>query len=119
MLFKEDPNILMDIVTMIDPTYFLNNGVKVFKTLQMPGEFVLTFPGSYHAGFSLGLNIGEACNFMSKSWVKYGLQCQEIYRKTREKIGVFPIEWLLTQNMIHMDSVKLDIETKKTIFTEY
>lgn len=96
MLFKEDPNILMDIVTMMDPTYFVNNGVQVYKTLQMPGEFILTFPGSYHAGFSLGLNIGEACNFMSKSWIKYGLKCQEIYRKTREKIGVFPIEWLLT-----------------------
>ena len=25
----------------------------------MPGEFILTFPGSYHAGFSTGLNIGE------------------------------------------------------------
>jgi len=69
LLFKEDPNILLDIVTMLDPTYFLNNGVKVSKTLQMPGEFIVTFPGSYHAGFSTGLNIGEACNFLSKSWL--------------------------------------------------
>lgn len=33
MLFKEDPNILMDIVTMIPPTYLANSGVKVYKTL--------------------------------------------------------------------------------------
>jgi hypothetical protein len=49
--------------------------VKVYKTLQMPGEYILTFPGSYHAGFSMGMNIGEAVNFVSKSWFDYGIKC--------------------------------------------
>lgn len=112
LLFKEDPNILMDIVTMVNPTYLINKGVRIFRTLQMPGEFVLTFPGSYHAGFSLGLNIGEACNFMSKSWLKHGFQAAQIYRKTREKIGVFPMDWIVTQNVINMARVNIDRETK-------
>lgn len=86
--------------------------VKVYKTLQMPGEFVLTFPGSYHAGFSTGLNIGEAVNFVTKSWFDYGLKCQEIYRKTREKIPVFPYDWLLVENIQNIDSICLDLETK-------
>jgi hypothetical protein len=61
----------------------------------MPGEFILTLPGSYHSGFSTGLNIGEAVNFASKSWLKFGSLAQNIYRMTREKIPVFPYVWLL------------------------
>ncbi len=78
----------------------------------MPGEFVLTFPGAYHAGFSTGLNIGEAVNFVSKSWVDYGLKCQEIYRKSREKIPVFPIDWLIIENVSNIDSMSLNLETR-------
>lgn len=78
----------------------------------MPGEFILTFPGAYHAGFSTGLNIGEAVNFVSKSWFDYGLKCQEIYRKSREKIPVFPIDWLVVENIMNLDKVDLDLETR-------
>ncbi len=78
----------------------------------MPGEFILTFPGSYHAGFSTGLNIGEAVNFVTKSWLDYGLKCQEIYRKSREKIPVFPIDWVLIENILNLDKINLDLETR-------
>jgi len=112
LLFKKDPNLLLDIVTMISPSYLVSQKVKVYKTLQMPGEFILTFPGAYHAGFSTGLNIGEAVNFVSKSWFDYGLKCQEIYRKSREKIPVFPIDWLLVENISNLDKIDVDLETK-------
>ena len=75
LLFKKDPNILLDIVTMVSPAYLQQHKVKVYKTLQRPGEFILTLPGSYHAGFSTGLNIGEAVNFATHSWFKYGPKC--------------------------------------------
>lgn len=41
----------------------------------MPGEFIMTFPGSYHAGFSTGINLGEAVNFVTRSWFDYGFKC--------------------------------------------
>ena len=88
LLIKKDPNILLDIVTMINPTYLMSHNVSIFKlpltnsfqvtvyrTLQMPGEYVLTMPGSYHGGFSTGLNIGEAVNFVTSKWVEHGLEC--------------------------------------------
>jgi hypothetical protein len=52
-------------------------------------------PGSYHCGFGTGLNIGEAVNFASKSWLPFGAKAQNIYRLTREKIPVFPVEWII------------------------
>ena len=85
----------------------------------MPGEYILTCPGSYHAGFSTGLNIGEAVNFVSKSWFDYGFKCQDIYRKSREKIPVFPIDWLLVENIKAIDQTALDEETKEKIRGHY
>ena len=78
----------------------------------MPGEFILTFPGAYHAGFSTGINIGEAVNFISRSWFDYGFTCQEIYRRTREKIPVFPIDWIITENILNIGKANLELETK-------
>jgi len=80
---------------------------------------VLTLPGSYHSGFSTGLNIGEAVNFASKSWLPFGVKAQNIYRRTREKIPVFPYEWLLIQNILNLDSVKLDAESLNQILKSY
>jgi hypothetical protein len=122
LLFKKDPNILLDIVTMVSPAYLQQQGVKVYKTLQRPGEFVLTLPGSYHAGFSTGLNIGEAVNFATKNWFEYGSKCQELYRRSREKIPVFPIEWLVTENIRYLENVQIDAASRAIIqnkFNEY
>jgi len=60
---KEDPNFLLNINSMINPGYLADNGVTVYSTWQKPGEFILTFPESYHAGFSMGFNVAEAVNF--------------------------------------------------------
>lgn len=79
----------------------------MYKTLQKAGEFILTLPGSYHSGFSTGINIGEAVNFASRSWLKFGEKCKEIYRKTREKIPVFPFEWITIQTILHLHQVKI------------
>lgn len=93
--------------------------MKIFKTLQRQGEFIVTFPGSYHGGFSTGLNIGEAVNFATLNWIKYGLKCQSIYRASRERIPVFPIEWILTQNIRHSDKVNLSKEALEIIRDTY
>ena len=46
--------VLAEKTTMFPPSILLRNNVPVYKATQMPGEFVITFPKSYHAGFSHG-----------------------------------------------------------------
>lgn len=99
ILFDEDPNMLLNITAMISPQYLAENGVNVYKTEQRPGEFILTFPESYHAGWSTGFNVAEAVNLVMTSWIDYGIKSLNVYLKTREKVPVFSIDWLSTENI--------------------
>lgn len=39
---------------------------------QEAGEFMITFPYGYHAGFNHGFNCAESTNFASLRWIDYG-----------------------------------------------
>lgn len=60
---------------------------------------MITLPGAYHAGFSLGYNIAEANNLACESWLEYAEIAYDVCRKSREKIPVYPIEWLIVENI--------------------
>lgn len=47
-------NVLLEKTTMFPPNILLENDIPVCKAVQRPGEFVVTFPRAYHAGFSHG-----------------------------------------------------------------
>ena len=113
---KEDPNFLLNINTMISPGYLVERGVTVYSTLQKPGEFILTFPGSYHAGFSAGFNVAEAVNFSAPSWLNYVERAMDIYFKSREKVPVFPFQWLVIENLLNND-VEIIEDVNKDHFT--
>jgi len=119
ILFDEDPNMLLNITAMISPVYLAENGVTVYKTEQKPGEFILTFPESYHAGWSTGFNIAEAVNIVSKSWMEYGLKSMSVYLKTREKVPVFSIPWIATENIRNIKFLKLDKQTRYCLIEFY
>jgi hypothetical protein len=75
---------------LINPLLVKEKGVTVHKCVQYPGEFVITFCGSYHAGFNMGYNCAEAVNFAIKPWIDVG-----------RKAGVCKC---------HSDSVKIDMK---------
>ncbi|KAI1007892.1 hypothetical protein K3495_g341 [Podosphaera aphanis] len=43
--------------------------IKVNKMVHRPGEFMITFPYGYHAGYNLGYNCAEAVNFAVDEWI--------------------------------------------------
>lgn len=56
--------------TVLSPAVLLSAGVPCCRLVQNPGEFVITFPGAYHSGFSHGFNCGEATNIATPLWLQ-------------------------------------------------
>eukprot|EP00250_Pteridium_aquilinum_P020651 c24897_g1_i1 orf=144-6872(+) len=56
--------------TVMSPEVLLAAGVPCCRLVQNAGDFVVTFPGAYHLGFSHGFNCGEAANFASPAWLE-------------------------------------------------
>lgn len=42
------------------------------QVTQEAGEFMVTFPYAYHAGFNHGFNCAESTNFATERWIEYG-----------------------------------------------
>ncbi|GLU05801.1 hypothetical protein SLE2022_228800 [Rubroshorea leprosula] len=93
-LFDSQPDLLFQLVTMLNPSVLRENGVPVYSVLQEPGNFVITFPRSYHGGFNLGLNCAEAVNFAPADWLPHGGSGAELYKLYR-KAAVLSHEELL------------------------
>jgi hypothetical protein len=83
-LFASQPDLLFQLVTMLSPSLLQKDGVPVFRTDQHAGEFVVTFPRSYHAGFNTGFNVAEAVNFAPPDWLRFGRDGVERYRDYRK-----------------------------------
>lgn len=69
-LFQSQPDLLHQLVTIMNPNTLMNAGVPVYRTDQHAGEFIITFPRAYHAGFNQGYNFAEAVNFAPADWVR-------------------------------------------------
>ncbi|KAF6005391.1 hypothetical protein F1559_004865 [Cyanidiococcus yangmingshanensis] len=84
-LFAAMPDLLYNMITMVNPVHLRQRGAPMCRTIQMPGEFVLTFPQAFHGGFSLGVNMAEAVNFALSDWLPYGRQAMLRYREMRRE----------------------------------
>ena len=51
---------------------------QVVRTDQRAGEFIVTAPRAFHAGFNQGYNFAEAVNFCPADWVSLLLYLREI-----------------------------------------
>ncbi|RPD66829.1 hypothetical protein L226DRAFT_529234 [Lentinus tigrinus ALCF2SS1-7] len=93
-LFEAQPDLLFQLVTLMNPQRIQDAGVNVFACNQRAGEFVVTFPKAYHAGFNHGLNFNEAVNFALPDWLPLGLDCVRRYQE-HGKLPVFSHDELL------------------------
>ncbi|KAG5639694.1 hypothetical protein H0H81_005877 [Sphagnurus paluster] len=104
-LFEAQPDLLFQLVTLMNPKRVTDAGVRVYACNQRAGEFVITFPKAYHAGFNHGFNFNEAVNFALPDWLSFGRACVQRYREHR-KLPVFSHDELLITITQQTQSIK-------------
>lgn len=87
-LFEKQPDLLHNLVTQISPSILASEGVPVYRCVQRPKEFVLTFPRAYHAGFNCGFNCAEAINVAPLDWFPHGQQAVDLYSEQRRRTTI-------------------------------
>ncbi|KAH6800440.1 Transcription factor jumonji family protein / zinc finger family protein [Perilla frutescens var. hirtella] len=87
-LFEEQPDLLNALVTQLSPSVLKSEGVPVYRVVQNSGEFVLTFPRAYHAGFNCGFNCAEAVNVAPVDWLQHGQSAVELYSTQLHKTSI-------------------------------
>ncbi|KAJ8101507.1 PLU-1-like protein-domain-containing protein [Lipomyces tetrasporus] len=107
-LFEQQPDLLFQLVTMMSPRRLIEESVRCYAIDQHPGEFVITFPQAYHAGFNHGFNFNEAVNFAPADWEPYGKLGIEIYQDYR-KLPVFSHDELLLTAAARDNSIETAI----------
>ncbi|KAK1353391.1 hypothetical protein POM88_052526 [Heracleum sosnowskyi] len=84
----EDRKQIRGVVTQLSPSVLKSEGVPVYRVVQHSGEFVLTFPRAYHAGFNRGFNCAEAVNVAPIDWLEHGQCAVELYSKQNRKTSL-------------------------------
>ncbi|KAL8614742.1 hypothetical protein ACOMHN_055300 [Nucella lapillus] len=107
-LFEQAPDLLHQLTTIMNPNILMDRGVPIYRTDQQAGEFVVTFPRAYHAGFNNGYNFAEAVNFCPSDWLPMGRLCVEHYRSVHREC-VFSHEELICKMAADPDSLDLSL----------
>ncbi|XP_061775815.1 lysine-specific demethylase 4A isoform X2 [Nerophis ophidion] len=111
-------------MTLISPSILKKYGIPFEKITQYAGEFMITFPYAYHAGFNHGFNCAESTNFATERWIEYGKQAHLCScRKDMVKIsmGVFVKkfqpdryeQWLAGRDTVAIDHSQPTPEAKE------
>ncbi|XP_041984302.1 lysine-specific demethylase lid isoform X2 [Aricia agestis] len=107
-LFQLQPDLLHQLVTIMNPNVLMKAGVPVYRCDQNAGEFVITFPRAYHAGFNQGYNFAEAVNFTPADWLKMGRECISHY-STLRRYCVFSHDELVCKMALEAESLTLTV----------
>lgn len=114
-LFLSQPDLLHQLVTIMNPNILMDAGVPIYRTDQNAGEFVVTFPRSYHTGFNQGYNFAEAVNFAPPDWLPMGRECV-LHYKSWKRLCVFSHDELICR--MALDGDKLDLAVVIPAFKE-
>ncbi|KAL8196327.1 hypothetical protein R6Q57_025327 [Mikania cordata] len=104
-------DVLLGKTTLFPPSILSQYNVPVYKAVQKPGEFVITFPRAYHAGFNHGFNCSEAVNFAMGDWFLLGSIASHRYALLN-RTPLLPYEELLCkESMILHSSMEYNDQT--------
>eukprot|EP00658_Telonema_sp_P-2_P085102 TRINITY_DN9627_c0_g1_i3.p1 TRINITY_DN9627_c0_g1~~TRINITY_DN9627_c0_g1_i3.p1 ORF type:complete len:586 (-),score=122.54 TRINITY_DN9627_c0_g1_i3:491-2248(-) len=91
---------------LVHPTAMLQGGASVYSAVQQAGQFIVTFPAAYHAGFSTGWNCAEAVNFAHPSWLPTGRKFEAVRRGKAACLSIDELiirtaDWFHTRRLTH------------------
>lgn len=87
--YQSCPAFLRHKMTLISPAILKQYSIPFNKITQEAGEFMVTFPFGYHAGYNHGFNCAESTNFATERWIEYGKRCHQCKcRKDGVKISM-------------------------------
>ena len=69
---KECDQFLRHKMYLLSPTVLQQSNIPFCTATQRAGEFIITFPRSYHFGFNRGFNCAESVNFALDDWIEFG-----------------------------------------------
>lgn len=62
---------------LASPQFLAKNGVECNHIIHNQGEFMITYPYGYHAGFNFGFNLAESVNFALDDWFEFAPKTQK------------------------------------------
>ncbi|XP_036113138.1 protein Jumonji isoform X4 [Molossus molossus] len=81
---------------MISPEVLCKEGIKVHRTVQQSGQFVVCFPGSFVSKVCCGYSVSETVHFATTQWTSMGFETAK-EMKRRHIAKPFSMEKLLYQ----------------------
>ncbi|CAI4060670.1 hypothetical protein SKDZ_05G2500 [Saccharomyces kudriavzevii ZP591] len=69
---KNCPEFLRHKMFLASPKLLQENGIRCNEIVHHEGEFMITYPYGYHAGFNYGYNLAESVNFALEEWLPIG-----------------------------------------------
>lgn len=64
----------------ISPEVLCKKGIKVHRTVQQSGQFVVCFPGSFVSKVCCGYNVSETVHFATTQWTSMGFETAKVSR---------------------------------------
>lgn len=62
----------------ISPEVLCREGIKVYRTVQRSGQFVVCFPGAFVSKVCCGYSVSETVHFATPHWMNLGYQASKV-----------------------------------------
>lgn len=101
-------SLVHDVTTTFSPYTLMQEGVKVCRAVQCPGDYIIQFKRCYHAGFNAGLNFAEAVNYCTSDWADMGRNAVRSYRRVK-RYNVFAHDELICRVAVDYAKITVDM----------
>src|ERR1700734_993059 len=93
------------------PNILSQSSCRPNTLVQHSGEFVITFPRGYHAGFNLGFNCAESVNFALESWLELGRKAKACECVSDRYVPAYANFGVVIANYFYRShSVRIDVD---------